>query len=105
MKRDYYDVLGVPRDVDAVTLKRAYRELALKFHPDQNPDNPEAEGHFKEVSEAYTVLSDPEARARYDRRGFDGVGGGVGVDIGGFTGLLEWLFGGLFGKKERGHGI
>jgi molecular chaperone DnaJ len=100
MKRDYYDVLGVPRDVDAATLKRAYRELALKFHPDQNPDNPEAEAHFKEVSEAYTVLSDPEARARYDRRGFDGVGGGVGVDIGGFTDLFESLFGDLFGKKK-----
>lgn len=99
-KRDYYEVLGVPRDVDAVVLKRAYRELALKFHPDQNPDNPEAETHFKEVSEAYTVLSDPEARARYDRRGFEGVGGGVGVDIGGFTDLFESLFGDLFGKKK-----
>lgn len=102
MRRDYYEVLGVPRDVDAATLKRAYRELALKFHPDQNPDNPEAEAQFKEVSEAYTVLSDPEARARYDRRGFDGVGGGVGVDIGGFTDLFESLFGDLFGKKKSG---
>jgi len=99
-KRDYYEVLGVPRDCDAVVLKRAYRELALKYHPDQNPDNPEAEAHFKEVSEAYTVLSEPDARARYDRRGFDGVGGGVGVDIGGFTDLFESLFGDLFGKKK-----
>jgi molecular chaperone DnaJ len=102
MKRDYYEVLGVPRDVDPSTLKTKYRELALKFHPDQNPDNPEAEAHFKEVSEAYTVLSDAEARARYDRRGFDGVGGGVGVDIGGFTDLFESLFGDLFGKKKSG---
>jgi molecular chaperone DnaJ len=102
MKRDYYEVLGVSRDVDAATLKRAYRELALKYHPDQNSGNPEAEAHFKEVSEAYTVLSDPDARARYDRRGFDGVGGGVGVDIGGFTDLFESLFGDLFGKRKSG---
>jgi molecular chaperone DnaJ len=99
-KRDYYEVLGVPRDVDAATLKRAYRELALKYHPDQNPDNPEAETKFKEVSEAYTVLSDPDTRAKYDRGGFGGVGGGVGVDIGGFTDLFESLFGDLFGKKK-----
>ena len=99
-KRDYYEVLGVPRDADAAVLKRAYRELALKFHPDQNPDNPEAEASFKEVSEAYTVLSEPEARARYDRRGFEGVGGGLGVDVGGFTDLFESLFGDLFGKKK-----
>jgi molecular chaperone DnaJ len=99
-KRDYYEVLGVARDVDGATLKRAYRELALRYHPDQNPENPEAEAHFKEVSEAYTVLSDPESRARYDRRGFDGVGGGVGVDLGGFTDLFESLFGDLFGKRK-----
>jgi molecular chaperone DnaJ len=100
-KRDYYEVLGVARDCDAPTLKKAYRELALKYHPDQNPDNPEAEAHFKEVSEAYTVLSEPEARSRYDRRGFEGVGsGGVGVDVGGFTDLFESLFGDLFGKKK-----
>jgi molecular chaperone DnaJ len=101
-RRDYYEVLGVARDVDAATLKRAYRELALKYHPDQNPENPDAETHFKEVSEAYTVLSDPEQRARYDRRGFDGVGGGAGVDIGGFTELFESLFGDLFGKRKQG---
>jgi molecular chaperone DnaJ len=101
-KRDYYEVLGVPRDVDVVVLKRAYRELALKYHPDQNPDNPEAEAHFKEVSEAYTVLSDPDSRAKYDRGGFGGVGSGVGVDIGGFTDLFESLFGDLFGKKKGG---
>ncbi len=101
MRRDYYEVLGVARDVDAATLKRAYRELALKYHPDQNPDNPDAEAHFKEVSEAYTVLSDPDQRARYDRRGFEGVGGG-GVDVGGFTDLFESLFGDLFGKRKQG---
>src|SRR5262249_46240510 len=96
-KRDYYEVLGVARDADGPTLKRAYRELALKYHPDQNPDNPEAEAHFKEVSEAYTVLSDPDSRAKYDRGAF---GGGVGVDVGGFTDLFESLFGDLFGKKK-----
>jgi molecular chaperone DnaJ len=100
-KRDYYEVLGVPRDADAATLKRSYRELALKYHPDQNPDNPDAEAHFKEVSEAYTVLSEPDSRAKYDRRGFEGVGG-PGVDIGGFTDLFESLFGDLFGKKKQG---
>jgi molecular chaperone DnaJ len=101
-RRDYYEVLGVPREADAATLKRAYRELALKYHPDQNPDDPEAETRFKEVSEAYTVLSDPETRMRYDRRGFDGVGGdgGFGVDVGAFTQLFEGLFGDLLGKRK-----
>jgi molecular chaperone DnaJ len=101
-RRDYYEVLGVVRDVDGATLKRAYRELALKYHPDQNPDNPEAEARFKEVSEAYTVLSDPDKRMRYDRRGFEGVGAdsGFGVDIGAFTELFEGLFGDLFGKRK-----
>jgi molecular chaperone DnaJ len=106
-RRDYYEVLGVARDADGVTIKRAYRELALKYHPDQNPDNPEAEAHFKEVSEAYTVLSDPDSRSKYDRGGFGAFGGGgsVGVDIGGFTDLFESLFGDLFGKKKgAGHG-
>ncbi len=101
-RRDYYSVLGVRRDVDQATLKRAYRELALKYHPDQNPDNPDAEAQFKEVSEAYTVLSDPEKRARYDRRGFDGVDGGTyGVDVGVFTDLFSSLFGDLFGKRKQ----
>jgi molecular chaperone DnaJ len=103
-KRDYYEVLGVPRDADAATLKRAYRELALKYHPDQNPGNKDAEERFKEVSEAYTVLSDPDKRARYDRRGFEGVSGGdagFGVDVASFTELFENLFGDLFGRKKK----
>jgi molecular chaperone DnaJ len=99
VRRDYYDVLGVPRDADAARLKKAYRELALKFHPDQNPDNPEAEARFKEVSEAYTVLSDPEKRMRYDRRGFEG-NEGAGVDLSAFTELFDSLFGDLFGRKK-----
>jgi len=103
-KRDYYEVLGVARDADAATLKRAYRELALKFHPDQNPGNKDAEERFKEVSEAYTVLSDPDKRARYDRRGFEGVSGGdagFGVDVASFTELFDSLFGDLFGRKKK----
>jgi molecular chaperone DnaJ len=99
-RRDYYEVLGVARDADAARLKKAYRELALKFHPDQNPENPEAETQFKEVSEAYTVLSDPEKRARYDRRGFEGADGGAGVDLSAFTELFDSLFGDLFGRKK-----
>jgi molecular chaperone DnaJ len=99
LKRDYYDVLGVPRDADAARLKKAYRELALKYHPDQNPDNPEAEARFKEVSEAYTVLSDPDTRARYDRRGFEGTEG-IGLDLSAFTDLFDSLFGDLFGRKK-----
>ncbi len=100
-RRDFYEVLGVPRDVDMVRLKRAYRELAMRYHPDQNPDNVEAEARFKEVSEAYTVLSDPEARARYDRRGFAGVDGGFPFDATSFTELFENVFGDLFGKKKK----
>jgi molecular chaperone DnaJ len=102
VKRDYYEVLGVPRDADAARLKKAYRELALKFHPDQNPENPDAEAAFKEVSEAYTVLSDPDKRARYDRRGFDGAAGDFGLDLSAFTELFESLFGDLFGKRKGG---
>lgn len=73
--RDYYDILGVPRGADAAQIKKAYRELAVKYHPDRNPDNPEAETRFKEASEAYQVLSDPEKRQTYDRFGHDGLRG------------------------------
>src|SRR6266700_3692684 len=99
MKRDYYDVLGVARDVDAAELKRAYRELALRHHPDVNPGSREAEERFKEVSEAYAVLSDPEKRMRYDRVGHAGGGfGGFESTVGSFTDLFENLFGDLFGR-------
>ena len=81
-KRDYYDVLGVDRSADEKALKSAYRKLAMKYHPDQNPDDADAEAMFKEVGEAYAVLSDPEKKAAYDRFGHaafeNGMGGGGG---------------------------
>ena len=102
IKRDYYEVLGVERSVDGTILKKAYRKLALEFHPDRNPDNPEAEAKFKEVSEAYTILSDTEKRARYDQFGHAGLGGPGGGpgdfgDMGGFSDLFSDLFGDIFG--------
>jgi len=105
-KRDYYEVLGVGRQADEAELKKAYRKLALQFHPDRNPDDPRAEESFKEVSEAYAVLSDSEKRARYDRFGHAGVGGpGAGGpdfgDLGGFTDLFNDLFGDIFGGGSR----
>ena len=83
-KRDYYEVLGVTRTVTEVELKSAYRKLALQYHPDRNPNNPDAEEKFKEVSEAYAVLADADKRAAYDRYGHAGLGGaaaqGAGFD-------------------------
>ena len=83
-KRDYYDVLGVVRTSNDQEIKSAYRKLALQFHPDRNPGNKEAEEKFKEAAEAYSVLSDPQKRANYDRFGHAGVGGAAGAGFGGF---------------------
>jgi molecular chaperone DnaJ len=101
-KRDYYEILSVSRDVDAAGLKSAYRKLALTYHPDRNPNNPDAAEKFKDASEAYAVLSDPEKRARYDQFGHAGAAGGGG--FGGFQGFdpsafgdLSDLFSGIFG--------
>ena len=69
MKRDYYEILGVDRGASAADLKRAYRELAHRYHPDKNPNDPQAEAQFKQASEAYAVLSDSDKRAAYDRLG------------------------------------
>ncbi len=77
-KRDYYQVLGVARAANDQEIKSAYRKLALQFHPDRNPDHPDAEEKFKEASEAYAVLADPQKRAQYDRFGHAAVGGGTG---------------------------
>jgi molecular chaperone DnaJ len=97
-KRDYYEVLGVPRTVDAGALKSAFRKVALQYHPDRNPGDKAAEDKFKEASEAYEVLSDPERRARYDRFGHQGdpFGGAGGP---GFQGVnINDIFGDLFGE-------
>src|SRR4051794_28525019 len=87
IEKDYYAALGVPKDADAAAIKKAYRKLARDLHPDKNPNNAEAEARFKEVSEAYDVLSDEKRRAEYDeaRRLFGG-GGGAGSFPGGFGG-------------------
>ena len=74
-KRDYYDVLGVKREASADDIKRAYRRMAMKYHPDKNPGNKEAEDKFKECAEAYEVLSNPDKRKRYDQFGHDGMRG------------------------------
>lgn len=106
-KRDYYEVLGVSKSATDDELKKAYRKLAKKYHPDVNPDNPEAEAKFKEAGEAYQILSNPESRAKYDQFGhaaFDGTGGYGGGSYGGsgFGGfdvndIFDSIFGGGFG--------
>jgi len=107
-KRDYYEVLGVDRGASANDLKSAYRRLAMEFHPDRNPDDPVAEDRFKELSEAYGVLSDEEKRARYDRFGHAGLGGQGGAqdfgDFGGFGDIFNDLFGDIFGGGGGGGG-
>ena len=109
-KRDYYEVLGVGKDASAEDIKRAYRKAAMKYHPDRNPGDKEAEAKFKEVGEAYEVLSDADKKARYDQFGFAGVDpnfaagqGGGGFDgFGGFGfGDLGDIFGDFFGGGSR----
>ena len=90
-KRDYYEILSVEKTADKITIKKAYRKMAMQYHPDRNPDNPEAEAKFKEAAEAYDVLSDEDKRARYDRFGHAGVNGQAGGGhAGGFT--MEDIF-------------
>jgi len=100
-KRDYYEVLGVDKNADEDTLKKAYRQLAKKYHPDMNPGDKEAEAKFKEASEAYAVLSDPEKRRQYDQFGhaaFDGGAGGGGFGGFDFSGAdFSDIFGDIFG--------
>jgi molecular chaperone DnaJ len=100
---DYYAILGVARDAGDGELKKAFRQLALKHHPDRNPGDEGAEERFKAINEAYAVLSDPDKRAQYDRFGRVDLPPG-GVDVGGFGDLFEDLFEGFFGGGGRGGG-
>jgi molecular chaperone DnaJ len=104
-KRDYYEVLGVDRGAPADEIKKAYRKLAIKFHPDKNPDDPTAEDKFKEAAEAYSILSDDNKRQRYDQFGHAGVGGASGGGAGGFGGGFSMddifsQFGDIFGDSS-----
>src|SRR5246127_3134048 len=104
-KRDYYEVLGVARGAPEDEIKRAYRKLAVKFHPDKNPDDPHAEEKFKELGEAYDVLMDPDKRAAYDRFGHAAFGpGGVGFVRSAFHDPIE-IFREVFGGGGFGGGI
>jgi molecular chaperone DnaJ len=114
MAQDYYTTLGVSRNADETELKKAYRKLAMQFHPDKNPDNKDAEQKFKEINQAYDTLKDPQKRAAYDRYGHEayesGMGSGGGAGAGGFdftsnfADIFEDLFGDFGGRGRRGGG-
>ncbi|MGH9442784.1 MAG: molecular chaperone DnaJ [Thermoanaerobaculia bacterium] len=110
MKRDYYEILGVVRGAGSAELKSAYRKLAIQYHPDKNSGDSEASEKFKEASEAYSVLSDPEKREKYDRYGHEGLrggGGGFGFDpsiFSDFSDLFGQFFGGGFGRPQAAAG-
>jgi molecular chaperone DnaJ len=106
-ERDYYEILNIDRDADGETIKRAYRKLAMKYHPDRNPDDKEAEQRFKEASEAYEVLADPEKRKRYDQFGHAGLRGTSShdfshMDAGDIFSMFEDIFGGMGGMGGMG---
>jgi len=108
-KRDYYEVLGVSKSADKAELKKAYRRLAMKNHPDRNPDDKDAEARFKEAKEAYEVLNDPQKRQAYDQYGHAGVDPNMGGGNGGFHGadfgdIFGDVFGDIFGGGRRGGG-
>lgn len=114
-KRDYYEVLGAQRNASADDLKKAYRKMAMQYHPDRNKDNKEAEAKFKEINEAYDVLKDDQKRAAYDRFGHGafeggmgggrgGFGGGAGFDAGSFSDIFEEVFGDFMGGMRGNSG-
>ena len=96
-KRDYYEILGVDKSTSLADIKKAYRKLAIQYHPDKNPGNKEAEDKFKEAAEAYSVLSDPDKKAKYDQFGHAGMNGSAGPDFSGGFGDLNDILSSLFG--------
>src|SRR5688500_5570203 len=108
-KRDYYETLGVNKDASDEDLKKAYRKLAMKWHPDRNPDNPKAEDHFKEAKEAYEILADPQRRSAYDQFGHAGVdpsmAAGAGAGFGNFAETFGDIFGDIFGGGRGRSGV
>jgi molecular chaperone DnaJ len=105
MPQDYYDILGVSKDASDKDIKRAYRKQAMKYHPDRNPDDPEAEERFRQAAEAYEVLSDAETRERYDRYGHAGLGGSANFqDISDIFSAFNDIFGGATRRSRRTRG-
>ena len=109
--RDFYEILGLSKNASDSEIKKSYRKLAMKYHPDRNQGNKEAEKKFKEASAAYEILKDPEKRSAYDQFGHDafrqgGQGGaqGFGDFAGGFSDIFEEFFGGGFGQNSRQRG-
>src|SRR5262245_46485650 len=109
-ERDYYEILGVSKGADQDSIKKAYRKLAMQFHPDKNPDNKEAEGKFKEAAQAYEVLGNPQKRSQYDqfghaaytRNGRGGFGGGGFTDVSDIFEAFGDIFSDFFGETRGG---
>ncbi|MGB1843659.1 MAG: DnaJ domain-containing protein, partial [Thalassobaculaceae bacterium] len=107
-KQDYYELLGVNRNASEAELKSAFRKMAMKYHPDRNPDDPAAEKSFKEVNEAYDVLKDDQKRAAYDQFGHEAFEGGMGGGQGpqgfasGFSDIFDQMFGDITGSRSGG---